>query len=125
MYCGPTAVAHILPRVTWREVTHHILGQRERLGHRASFKRFGGCSLHEVKTYLRQKHSLALVPVWEEKRRSLQARDLPKLFSTGRCRFIVHQPNHFYGVRSRADLKRGARLWGSGHILQVYRVVPV
>ncbi len=123
MYCGPTAIAYVLgPKVHWKDVTHAILGRRERGGRRASFRRFGGCWLSEIQVYL-ERHQLKLVPILETGY-TYRTRDLPRLVS-GRCRLIVHQPRHFYGVKSRADLKRGARLWPNGKITQVYRLVAL
>ena len=63
MYCGPTAIAYVLgPKVHWKDVTHAILGRRERGGRRASFRRFGGCWLSEIQVYL-ERHQLKLVPI--------------------------------------------------------------
>ena len=122
MYCGPTAIAYVLgPKVHWKDVTRSILSQRRDAGEKSSFKRFGGCHLGEIKTYLEQ-HNLKLEPTLEPGH-IYRTRDIPRLVS-GRCRFLIHQPRHFYGVRSRADLKRGARLWPNGRVKQVYRLVP-
>jgi len=114
MLCGPFAVQHTTG-IDYREIVVAIRYRREGEGRRLSLK--GGTNIWELAAVARERG-------WRIRRvfrnRRVRLRTLAKRITAGR--WIFHQHQHLFGIRSARELRQAAKLYPTAMVTAGYLV---